>query len=355
MANTLTPLAIVNRALRELGHSPITAFTETTREAEICRELWPSVRDALNGEHPWNFATRRTILRAWLEPPTTLTPGATTGTGVPFTAGATDTFGLDALDRRLVAVPGPGQATITGLVATTGPVSLTPDAAAATPGQTGVTFTAATATFASTDVGRLIDRLDGPGAALITAYLSVTQVQATIREAFDPVATIPSGQWRLVRTDQVLADIDVAFASVAPIAAGQWRLYWPAPAWGYQWSLGVPDDALRIFRAEDSAEYQREGDVVVADREELPVVYIRQVTDVTRYPPWYVEVLVTALRAALAEPITGQIAKQQLALQQFEAQLRRAKIRDGQEGAALEVAAPDLWLARRGVRRPRSR
>lgn len=57
-------VGIVNAALRKLGHSPITSFTENSKAGRIANARFAESRDALLHEHPWNFATRRTNLAA---------------------------------------------------------------------------------------------------------------------------------------------------------------------------------------------------------------------------------------------------------------------------------------------------
>lgn len=353
MSNLLTPLDIVNQALRKLGAATIASFTESTKEADLSNRLWPTTRDAVLEEHFWNFATVRATLSAFSEPAGTLTPGAVTGTGVTFTTSITAVFGLDAVSKRLVGDGVAGDATIAGFVTSSPAATLTPASGALTPEQTGVNFTASVAVFAAADVGKIIENRSagGTGSARITAFTSATVVVATILSAFDAVTAIASASWRLVRTDQVTADITTNFAGVTAIASGSWRLYNAAPNWDFSFSLTVPASALRIQRTQDSEEYQREGDVVVADSEEVPVTYLNRVTDVTRYPAYFVSVLVARLCAELAEPITGQLAKQQQWMKTYDLLLRVAKIKDGQEGSAQRVRSTELVGARFGWKR----
>lgn len=80
-------------------------------------------------------------------------------------------------------------------------VALTPGAVTGT----GIAFTAASDLFAATDVGRYIVRKyvtgEESGKALITAYVSATEVTCTITEDFDSVATIGLGNWFLTATE----------------------------------------------------------------------------------------------------------------------------------------------------------
>lgn len=62
-------VSIVNFALRRLGASPITDFSDPTTEAALASDTFEEIRDALLREHLWNFATRRTSLAASAEVP----------------------------------------------------------------------------------------------------------------------------------------------------------------------------------------------------------------------------------------------------------------------------------------------
>lgn len=69
-----------------------------------------------------------------------------------------------------------------------------------TPGATtgsGITFTAGAASFLSGDVGRQIQNLVGAGKAVITAFTSTTQVTCTIVEDFPSTSAIASGDWKV--------------------------------------------------------------------------------------------------------------------------------------------------------------
>lgn len=87
--------------------------------------------------------------------------------------------------------------------------------ASVTPGATtgsGVTFTASAAVFESGMVGRQIWKAydingDGGGRAEITGYTSSTQVTVTVLQDFDSTAAIPAGDWFLT-TDSLTSGID---------------------------------------------------------------------------------------------------------------------------------------------------
>lgn len=89
-----------------------------------------------------------------------------------------------------------------GSDASGGTIAITPGAATGT----GITFTASASLFTSADVGREIqkkyqDRAGG-GRAVITDYISATQVECDILIDFDSTSAIPAGDWYLT-TDSV--------------------------------------------------------------------------------------------------------------------------------------------------------
>lgn len=60
---------IVNDALGRLGISPVMALTDATKQAQFANRFYESTRDEVLASHPWNFATRRTVLAQLSVPP----------------------------------------------------------------------------------------------------------------------------------------------------------------------------------------------------------------------------------------------------------------------------------------------
>lgn len=347
MANRLTKLSLCNQALRRLGDEPVASLAVTNqRRVNIFNEHEATLLDHLLEAHLWNFATVRTTIAAYQTPATSLTPAATTGLGILFTTANPGVFGLDAIGQTLVGVAVPGTATIVGLVTNLPAATLTPAAAALTPGATGVVFTASGAVFGAGDVGKLIENLAGTGVARVTAF-TVTTLTATVLTAWDAVTPMLSSGWRLVRTDQVTADIGQAYAGGA-IPSGSWRLYNALPSWGFGFKLNLPSDLIRPGRMRRGRVYQHEGDFIVSNSESMEWTYIRRVTDITRWPAYFVNAYVAAMVALMAEPVTGQRTKQVDWTQLADAALKRAKILDGSAGSAPILRAHDLANARMG-------
>lgn len=337
--NNLTALLVVNQALRRLGSAPITSFSADTKEAQIADAIFVPTRDLVNHDFGWHWATKRTTLYAYSEPDTTLTPAATTGDSILFTAGDTEVFDLESVGRTLAEDGDDGEAEISALVTSSPSAILTPGGRSVVPGSLNVQFTASASVFAGNDEGKIIENrsTNGSGSALITSYSTALIVYATILDAFDSDDAIGSGDWRLVYTDRVQADISTAFASTSAIASGDWRLYNATPNWHYSFSLKVPDDCLRILTSMNREDFQVEGEYLVADSDNLEVLYIQRQTNLTRWSPQAIEALVLKLMAELAEPITGRLDKAQAAQAEYERRLRAAKARDGFEGIAAPV------------------
>jgi hypothetical protein len=62
-------IELCNSALIDLGEEPITALTDNTKAARLCRQRWPAVRDSVLRAHPWNCATAQSLLAASAETP----------------------------------------------------------------------------------------------------------------------------------------------------------------------------------------------------------------------------------------------------------------------------------------------
>lgn len=57
-----TKISIINSALRELNVERINAITDNSKEAEVMRDIYDTVRRDMLEENPFNFATKRAAL-----------------------------------------------------------------------------------------------------------------------------------------------------------------------------------------------------------------------------------------------------------------------------------------------------
>lgn len=261
-------LGLVNAAMALLGAKPVTALSDTTEEhAVTANALATETRDETLIAAPWNEAQVRAILYAYTEPATTLTPGA----------------GATVVDT------------------------------------TGVVFTAGAAAFtsAAVDVGRTLEGDGVNGKAKITGFTSTTVVTATITEAFD---------------------------SLAAIASGSWRLYNVAPAWGLARTLTIPTAALHFSQVHLTScpvpngwcwcespllcpcvEWRHEGVNLVSDSDELDVLYTQQLTDVSKMSPHLQAAIYHHLAAKLARGVTGRSDMAELMWKLYSAKVRKAQ------------------------------
>ncbi len=60
---------ICNKALSLLGKKSITSLDDLTPEAIACRAHWPTLRDSILREHPWNCALERVVFNRLIETP----------------------------------------------------------------------------------------------------------------------------------------------------------------------------------------------------------------------------------------------------------------------------------------------
>jgi hypothetical protein len=70
LADSNVSIHIANSALYRLGEQPITSFDQLTPTSDLCRELYPDVRDTLLSWQAWPFATvRQALTRLGVTPP----------------------------------------------------------------------------------------------------------------------------------------------------------------------------------------------------------------------------------------------------------------------------------------------
>jgi hypothetical protein len=62
-------VSICSNALLRLGDSPIASFTDQSKRATACANLYPEMRDAVLRSHPWNCATKRVVLAPMADAP----------------------------------------------------------------------------------------------------------------------------------------------------------------------------------------------------------------------------------------------------------------------------------------------
>jgi len=134
----------------------------------------------------------------------------------------------------------------------------------------------------------------------------------------------------------------------AEIAAHAWlfataRAQLPAladkPAFGWSWQYELPADCLRLIQAggwpqpvidnyinRDTSTFTIEGRNILTNLgPALNIIYLRRETDTSLYPPVFIESLACKLAVEMAESLTGSTNKRQMAWQEYDLTIKKAK------------------------------
>lgn len=172
-----------------------------------------------------------------------------------------------------------------------------------------------------------------------------------------PITTIgensEAGEWAdavyVAARDALLAEYPWNFAMKrAALSAST-----TTPAWGYDYAYPLPADCLRVLSIEGEPDQTTEpwvveaGSILTDAIAPLYVRYIEQVTNVGRYSPAFTEALVARLAAEGAYSFTGNVAREQLINELYQARLAIAKRYDAQEGTPEPGPVADDWINER--------
>lgn len=98
-----------------------------------------------------------------------------------------------------------------------------------------------------------------------------------------------------------------------------------APAFGWEYQFELPEDCVRVLEVNDSEfgdviseEFIIEGRRLLADTNEVNLVYTRKIDDVTEFDALFVKAFAVRLAIALAETIRGTTGKTAELLQVYE-------------------------------------
>lgn len=108
---------------------------------------------------------------------------------------------------------------------------------------------------------------------------------------------------------------------------------WRIPNWDYAYMFKLPDDCLKVLETEwpvGQGGWVEENNFLLTNHEndELSIVYLRYLTDVTKFSPLLVDAVVTRLASVAAPAITKSVAKQAQLDQEFAGILSRARGED---------------------------
>jgi hypothetical protein len=120
----------------------------------------------------------------------------------------------------------------------------------------------------------------------------------------------------------------------------------------FRWTSNfiLPADYLRVLEIENEDLLQKwaiEGDFLVADQTDpINIVYIAQITDVTKFDTNFSEVLAWRIAADLAYPLSQSRTLADDVFGRFREALILARNFDAQEGSVIQVGASE-WLTGR--------
>jgi len=161
------------------------------------------------------------------------------------------------------------------------------------------------------------------GASLITSFNDNT-VESNLCEA----------NYSLIR-DAVLEDADWSFAlkrAELPALAN--------PELGYGNAFQLPVDCLRIIQAspddkfshDNRMEWELEDRKILTDQGACFIRYVRQVKDVQRFSPAFIQALGYRIASDLAIPLTKSVALQKQMYGIYDNHMRVARGNDGKQG-----------------------
>lgn len=274
-----TLLEVANRALVRLGAKEISSLNEDTDRALACRSEMEECRLETLTAYPWNFARKR---------------------------------------MKLSALP---------------VVSLTPSADALTEDATA-TFTAGGDAFVvGQDEGMRI--IADTGIARIETVTDTTTVTATVETAFDSVAAISAGDWRMAPG----WEWDFRF----PKPTGYLRLYSVEP-------VGMPSSSAVIWSywkdAHEAPEPVRIEDQFLVSNlgPTLNIAFTRDIEDVAKWDSLSKSALSALLAFRICYAVTGSLQAARTQHDSYMEILSSARTSDSQENRAPETLGSDILV-----------
>jgi hypothetical protein len=122
-----------------------------------------------------------------------------------------------------------------------------------------------------------------------------------------------------------------------------------APAFGQQHAYALPADpyCLRVLAVNGGTDvFKIEGRDLLTDAVKVDLRYIARITDATLYAPGFVQMFATYLAAQLAQPLTGSQATADALLTRWDLMASRARMLDGIEDAADDLAVSPFVAVR---------
>jgi len=142
--------------------------------------------------------------------------------------------------------------------------------------------------------------------------------------------------------DEMLASHPWNFALVRSDLLGELAA---SPEWGFSRAFQLPADCLRVLKTDLLVEddFKVEHDAILCDAEFLKILYIRRITDTTKFRPYFDNALAWRLAGELAYSFTQSITVADNCAKQFALAISQARSFDAQEGRPDRITASS-WL-----------
>jgi hypothetical protein len=134
------------------------------------------------------------------------------------------------------------------------------------------------------------------------------------------------------------------------------------PAFGWNYAFTIPSDIIRVTLViknpdayavisdiendRNAAEHIVEGNEILCDEEVIYCKGVRRMEDEGGYSPLFAEAFAAKLAYLAALPLTSSNQKMQVALGLYEARIKRARTRDGQQNTTRRLRNKTLARAR---------
>ena len=118
------------------------------------------------------------------------------------------------------------------------------------------------------------------------------------------------------------------------------------PVFGYDSEFQLPTDCLRIILTNllDLSQWTREGDKLLANDTTVSILYIKAITDVSRFSKTFTEALANLLASELAYPIAQSTNLSDYYYKKFRAVIADARSFNAQEGFTRNQIEANTWL-----------
>lgn len=124
----------------------------------------------------------------------------------------------------------------------------------------------------------------------------------------------------------------------------------PESEWLYKYAL--PSDCLQVLEEVNGYDFVREEEnFVLSNGESFDLLYTKRIEDMSELPPYFREALAYMLAGEVCYTLTGDIDNLDRITQKAEVWMRRAKLRDAQEGTPDKLKTGSWVNIRRNIRR----